>query len=160
MTLTRRHHPLLGQTFEVLQAGPRQLLVRGLDGLATRLPRSWTDADGARSESGVAEEVFSVEAIRALLEMVEALSRRNVVDSSAATGACQGPEGGTQCPSKPASTCGDYVKTRMVHRFVHADGNGYTRTNDRDATRVVWLLQDTSLPNGRRGEAGQVYVIQ
>ena len=51
------------------------------------------------------------------------------------------------------------VKDRMVHRFVHADGSGYTWTNDRDATRVVWLLQDASLPDSRRGQAGQVYVI-
>lgn len=52
------------------------------------------------------------------------------------------------------------VKDRMVHRFVHADGSGYTWTNDRDTTRVVWLLQDAPLPDGRRGQAGQVYVIR
>jgi hypothetical protein len=51
------------------------------------------------------------------------------------------------------------VKDRMVHRFVHADGSGYTWTNDRDRTRVVWLLKDAPLPDGRRGQAGKVYVI-
>jgi predicted amidohydrolase len=51
------------------------------------------------------------------------------------------------------------VKDRMVHRFAHADGSGYTWTSDRDRARVVWLLKDAPLPDGRRGEAGQVYVI-
>src|SRR6185295_10382921 len=49
------------------------------------------------------------------------------------------------------------VKDRMVHRFAHGDGSGYTWTNDRDNTRVVWLLRDAPLPDGRRGEGGQVY---
>ena len=34
------------------------------------------------------------------------------------------------------------VKDRMVHRFVHDDGSGYTWTNDGDGARVVWLLAD------------------
>jgi len=52
------------------------------------------------------------------------------------------------------------VKDRMVHRFVHADGSGTTWTNDRDGAKVVWLLRDAELPDGRRGEAGRVYVIE
>src|SRR5262249_60208691 len=48
------------------------------------------------------------------------------------------------------------VKDRMVHRFVHEDGGGYTWTNDRDQAKVVWLLQDAALPDGRSGEAGKV----
>ena len=51
------------------------------------------------------------------------------------------------------------VKDRMVHRFVHADGSGYTWTNDEDAAKVVWLLEDAALPDGRPGKAGEVYVI-
>ena len=51
------------------------------------------------------------------------------------------------------------VKDRMVHRFARADGSGYTWTNDRDDTRIVWPFQDALLPDGRGGEAGQVYVI-
>jgi hypothetical protein len=52
------------------------------------------------------------------------------------------------------------VKDRMVHRFVHADGSGYTWTNDRDRARVVWLLEDAMLPDGRARKAGKVYVIE
>jgi hypothetical protein len=52
------------------------------------------------------------------------------------------------------------VKDRMTHRFVHADGSGYAWTNDRDKTKVVWLLEEGQLPNGRKGEAGHVYLIE
>jgi hypothetical protein len=52
------------------------------------------------------------------------------------------------------------VKDRMVHRFVHADGSGYTWTNDHDRARVVWLLKDAALPDGQRGTAGHVYVLE
>jgi hypothetical protein len=51
------------------------------------------------------------------------------------------------------------VKDRMVHRFVHEDGSGYTWTNDKDHTKIVWLLRDTKLPDGRSGEAGKVYIV-
>ena len=52
------------------------------------------------------------------------------------------------------------VKDRMVHRHVHEDGSGYTWTNDVDGARIVWLLRDAELPDGRAGEAGKVYVVQ
>lgn len=52
------------------------------------------------------------------------------------------------------------VKDRMVHRFVHDDGSGYTWTNYKDGVKVVWLLRDAKLPDGRRGEAGKVYIVQ
>jgi hypothetical protein len=52
------------------------------------------------------------------------------------------------------------VKDRMVHRFVHTDGSGYTWTNDRDKSKVAWLLEDAQLPDGRMGQAGNVYVIE
>ena len=52
------------------------------------------------------------------------------------------------------------VKDRMGHGFVHADGSGYTWTNDGDQTKVVWLLKNGPLPDGRKGDAGQVYLIE
>lgn len=52
------------------------------------------------------------------------------------------------------------VSPRMTHRFVHADGTGYTWTNDRDKTKVVWMLQAGLLPDGNQGEPGRVYVIE
>jgi hypothetical protein len=45
-----------------------------------RLPRAWTDADGSPAGTSTADAVFSVDAIRALLEIVEALLRRGVID--------------------------------------------------------------------------------
>ena len=52
------------------------------------------------------------------------------------------------------------VKDRMVHRYVHEDGSGYTWTNDRDPLHVVWLIKDAKLPDGRSGQAGKVYVVE
>ena len=95
VTIIRPHHPLRGQRFEVLHTGTRQLVVRALDGVAMRLPREWTDADGAPAAEVGTGAVFSVQAIRALLETVEALRRRRAVDVSGVSGACRGPEGGT-----------------------------------------------------------------
>ena len=74
MTITRRHHPLQGRKFEVRQGGPRELLVRCVDGVVMRLPRAWTDADGPR-ECGP-EAIFTVEAMRAVLDLVDTLRRR------------------------------------------------------------------------------------
>jgi hypothetical protein len=112
VTITRRHHPLKGQTFDVLQTGPQQLVVRVLGGLAMRLPREWTNADGAPAETSEADAVFSVDAIRALLEIVEALHRRRVVDGGREGETCEGPEGGTPCPGKRVSTSGETVSGR------------------------------------------------
>jgi len=52
------------------------------------------------------------------------------------------------------------VKDRMVHRFVHEDGSGYTWTNDKDRAKIVWLLKDARLSDGRSGEAGKVYIVE
>jgi hypothetical protein len=105
--ITRRHHPLQGRIFDVLHTGQRQLVVRALGGLAMRLPRAWTDADGPPAETSEPDAVFSVDAIRALLEIVEALHRRRGVDGASAAETCEGPEGGTPCPGKPVSTSGE-----------------------------------------------------
>jgi hypothetical protein len=52
------------------------------------------------------------------------------------------------------------VKERMVHRFTHEDGSGYTWTNDQDRAKIVWLLKDAPLPDGRAGKAGEVYLLE
>ena len=74
MKLIRKHHPLEGQLLEVIKGGPVQLVVRLSDGTAMRLPRSWTDIDGVTVLA--AESVFTVDSLRELLELVEALRRR------------------------------------------------------------------------------------
>ena len=75
--ITRRHHPLQGQQFEVLQGGRERITLRLTDGASIRLPRHWTDADGvAPDASRWCESVLSVEAVRRLLELIEAFLRR------------------------------------------------------------------------------------
>jgi hypothetical protein len=74
--ITRRHHPVRGQTFEVLRGGRRTLVVRGPEGRVMRLPRSWTDADGVVPEHDSEGSVFDVEALRELTELIDALIRR------------------------------------------------------------------------------------
>ena len=62
--MTRRHHPLEGQTFEVLKVGKKDLLVQLRDGSTIKLPRSWTDADGATAlEAGLHRKAHSKRAI-------------------------------------------------------------------------------------------------
>ena len=73
--VTRRHHPLEGQVVKVLTGGPAQMVVRLRDGTSMRLPRAWTDADGA-PPSKRSEHVFSAEALRELIEHVDILGRR------------------------------------------------------------------------------------
>ena len=75
VTLTRRHHPLAGQVLEVVLDGPTQLVVRLGDGTTLRVPRAWTDADRPPPEPAC-ESVFTVEALRKLLDHVARLRER------------------------------------------------------------------------------------
>jgi hypothetical protein len=60
----------------VVRGGPRELVIRAVGGVVMRLPRAWTDADGPTNGGADADAVFTVEAIRALIELVEALRGR------------------------------------------------------------------------------------
>jgi hypothetical protein len=75
--VTRRHHPLRGQELEVLTHGKRHIVVRSPDGLSMKLPRSWTDVDGTdcSGDSG-GDAIFTVESLRELCVLLEALARR------------------------------------------------------------------------------------
>jgi Family of unknown function (DUF5372) len=75
--ITRRHHPLEGQTFAVVRDGPRELVIRAVGDVVMRVPRAWTDADGVTPADAGPDAVFTVEAIRALVELVEALRGRD-----------------------------------------------------------------------------------
>ena len=74
--ITRRHHPLQGQTFTVVRDGPRELVIRAVDGVVMRVPRAWTDADGVTVTDAGPDAVFTVDAIRALVDLVAALRGR------------------------------------------------------------------------------------
>jgi hypothetical protein len=72
--VTRRHHPLVGQVLEVVRGGRTQIVLRLSDDTTMRLPRSWTDIDGVAVFA--AETIYTVDSLRELLELVEALRRR------------------------------------------------------------------------------------
>jgi len=75
VTITRRHHPLLGHRLEVAFGGTSAIVVRISDGTTMRIPRAWTDADGAPPYERP-ETVFSIEALRDLLRLVDGISAR------------------------------------------------------------------------------------
>jgi len=72
--LVRKHHPLEGQTFEVVLGGRATVVVRLGDGTRMRLPRSWTDMDGIATSA--AERLCTVDSLREVLELLEALRRK------------------------------------------------------------------------------------
>ena len=75
--MTRRHHPLEGQELEVMLAGKEQLAVRLKDGTSMRIPRAWTDADGASPPSTTSPAALTGDAIRELVALIDALVRRS-----------------------------------------------------------------------------------
>jgi hypothetical protein len=66
---------LLGQRLEVVSGGTSAIVVRIADGTTMRIPRAWTDADGAPQHEP-AETVFSIEVLRDLLRLVDAMGAR------------------------------------------------------------------------------------
>lgn len=76
VTVTRRHHPLLGHRLEVVSGGTSAIVVRIADGTTMRIPRAWTDADGPPPHEPD-ETVFSIEAVRDLLRLLDAIGARS-----------------------------------------------------------------------------------
>jgi hypothetical protein len=56
-------------------AGPQKVVAKIGDGTTIRMPRAWTDIDGVPSSSA-SDRVFSVDAVLALIELVDVLGRR------------------------------------------------------------------------------------
>jgi len=76
--VTRPHHPLLNQKLEVLKSEKVQLIVLLPDGCAMKIPRAWTDVDGATGrEKFLSSTVFTVETLRELMKLVDALGNRH-----------------------------------------------------------------------------------
>jgi len=77
--VTRRHHPLYDQELEVLNAVDKRMLVLRLaDGSPMKMPRAWTNADGAsRGQAPSISSVFTVEALRELMALVGTLRNRD-----------------------------------------------------------------------------------
>ena len=75
--MTRRHHPLLNQEFEVLKADKSNIILRVLDGSALKMPRAWTDAEGTKGAHMIsASSVFTLESLRELIELVDLVQNR------------------------------------------------------------------------------------
>ena len=76
--ITRPHHPLLHQEFEVLKADSRRLVVQHFDGGTMKIPRAWTNADDEQAVAPRSHpQVFTVEALQDLLDLTNALRQRD-----------------------------------------------------------------------------------
>lgn len=74
VTITRAHHPLREQAFEVLVGGNERITIRLMDGSSMYIPRSWTDADRTEPQSARARDSYlTIDALRRLIALVEAL---------------------------------------------------------------------------------------
>jgi hypothetical protein len=74
VVIIRRHHPLQGRRFEVLNEGKKHLAIRLEDGSSMRIPRDWTDVDGNPIERELTfGSSLTSEAIRELIELVDAI---------------------------------------------------------------------------------------
>ncbi len=74
--MIRLHHPLVGKEFIVLKGGAKEILVQLEDGSTMKLPRSWTDADGAQTPLRERQTRFTVESLRRLITLLDALMER------------------------------------------------------------------------------------
>jgi hypothetical protein len=66
---------LHGQRLESVSGGAAAIVVRIADGTTMRIPRAWTAADGAPPHEP-AETIFSIEALRDLLRLLDAIGAR------------------------------------------------------------------------------------
>jgi len=58
--------------------GRERFVIRADDGTSMQIPRGWTDADGpSTSDQEQHRGTFSVESLRRLTDLVDALSRRS-----------------------------------------------------------------------------------
>ncbi len=90
--MTRSHHPLRGQDLEVLTVDKKHVVVRAPDGLSLKLPRLWTDVDGADGDGDCSgDAIFTVESLRALGVLLEALAQRESGRGSSASGLADSP---------------------------------------------------------------------
>ena len=85
VTVTRRHHPSEGESFDVVKGGQNTLVIRLADTSTMRIPRAWTDADGVRAGMDTPQHIFTAEALRALGALVVLLARRSSPETTEAS---------------------------------------------------------------------------
>ena len=62
----------------MLKADQHRLVVQHFDGGSMKIPREWTDADGEQDvEARSHPQVFTVEALRELMTLINALRHRD-----------------------------------------------------------------------------------
>jgi hypothetical protein len=77
VTITRRHHPLLGQQLDVWRVNKSILVLTLHDGSRVKLPREWTDLDGSVPDCALdGDSRFTVSGLRELIHLVEQLRNR------------------------------------------------------------------------------------
>ncbi len=75
--IIRRHHPLEGQELDVVRGGRSELVVQHPDSLTMRIPRAWTDADGATAPPKVKPDTqLTVDVLRELMHLARVLGDR------------------------------------------------------------------------------------
>jgi hypothetical protein len=73
--VTRPHHPLRGQEFEILRSGKKFVEILRSEGTSMRMPRSWTDVDGNDPcEVLDGDAIFTTQSLKDLKGLLEALS--------------------------------------------------------------------------------------
>lgn len=73
----RRHHPLVGQDLGVLSVSKTVVVVRLPNGSSLKVPRQWTDADGAPvCQELQGESKLCIQGLGELLRLLEALRKR------------------------------------------------------------------------------------
>jgi hypothetical protein len=78
VTITRAHHPLRNQVFEVLQGGNERITVRLADGTSMHVLRSWTDADGMKAPAARRRgSFFTSDSLRRLFLLLDGLLSRD-----------------------------------------------------------------------------------
>jgi Family of unknown function (DUF5372) len=78
VTITRAHHPLHDQVFEVLRGGNERITIRLADGTSMHVSRSWTDADGMKAPAARRRgSFFTSDSLRRLFLLLDGLLSRD-----------------------------------------------------------------------------------
>ena len=80
-TIVRRHHPLQGQTLDLLSPGKAKSVVRLPDGSSMKIRRHWTDLDGSACAELAGDSQLSLKGLRELLSLFMALRERTQNES-------------------------------------------------------------------------------
>jgi hypothetical protein len=81
--------------------GPKMFVIRLDDKSAMRIPRSWTDADGARAGMDAPAHVFTADALRELGALVASMARPSSLEHAMASSRADRVTDATSCQFAP-----------------------------------------------------------